>query len=246
MPDYHEISLTPRQRAASLALYALLDAALGILFFNSLIAAALLLPGYLLFCREQKKTLLKRRGKKLEAQFGTAIQLVSTSLQAGYSVENAFREASRELGKIYGPGEMIVREFAWIDRQLGLNGTIESLLADMGRRSGSENIRDFAEVFQTAKRTGGDLIAIIRNTASGITQRQETMLEIETTLSGKVMEQRIMSMIPILILAYVRLTSPGFMDPMYMTAAGRIVMVICLLLYLAAFLWGRKIIDIRM
>lgn len=246
MPDYDDLSFTPAQRAASIALFALLDLAVSLLFFNTPAAALFLAPAYLLFAREQTKARRSARVKKLEAQFASAIGLVSTSLQAGYSVENAFREAGRELTKMYEPGAMIVREFRYIDRQLRLNATLEQLLMDMGRRSGSESVRDFAEVFYTAKRTGGDLIAIIRNTAAGIGQRQETLLEIETTLSGKVMEQRIMSLIPLLILAYVRFSSPGFMDPMYRGAAGRLVMSACLVLWVLAFLWGRKITDIRM
>jgi len=56
---------------------------------------------------------------------------------------------------------------------------------------------------------------------------------------------RMMSMIPLFILAYVSVTSPGFLDVMYHNAAGILIMTLCLLLYLTAFLWGRKIMRIR-
>lgn len=46
------------------------------------------------------------------------------------------------------------------------------------------------------------------------------MQEIETCLSGKVMEQNIMSLVPVLILAYVKISSPEFLDGMYGNLTG--------------------------
>ena len=66
-------------------------------------------------------------------------------------------------------------------------------------------------------------MAIMRNTISSIQQRQETRMEIETTLAGKMMEQNMMSAIPMLILGYVSLTSPEFLEVMYTSPAGKIV-----------------------
>ena len=37
--------------------------------------------------------------------------------------------------------------------------------------------------------------------------------------------------------------SPDFLNIMYETNAGRIVMTICLVLYILAFLWAQKIVE---
>ena len=189
--------------------------------------------------------MLEKRKIRLQNQFLTGMQLVCTSLQAGYAVENAFREALPELEKIYDQDAFILQEFYFLVKQIGLNRTVEALLMDLGNRSGVEDIRNFAEVFSTAKRTGGDLIAITRNTVSSIQQKQETQQEIETSLSGKVMERNMMSAIPLFMIGYVEMTSPGFLDAMYHNAAGITVMSVCLLIYGIAFLWGRKVTDIQ-
>lgn len=118
-------------------------------------------------------------------------------------------------------------------------------MLDFGRRTGVPDIVSFAEVFLTAKRTGGDLIAIIHNTVFCIRQKQETTMEIETCLAGKLMEQNIMSAIPLLILAYVKLSSPGFLDVMYETTAGIAVMILCFGVYLLAWFWGQSIVRIE-
>ncbi len=147
--------------------------------------------------------------------------------------------------KIYEQDAFILKEFRYLVGQIGLNRTVEALLMELGKRSHVEDIQNFAEVFYTAKRTGGDLLAIIRNTVSEIQQKQETRQEIATSLSGKVMEQNMMSVIPLLILGYVKLTSPGFLDAMYGNWVGIVIMSICFIVYLTAYFWGRKIIDIQ-
>ena len=126
-----------------------------------------------------------------------------------------------------------------------MSRNIEDLLMDLGRRSGVEDIISFAEVFLTAKRSGGDLLLIIRNTASCIRQKHETMQEIETCLSGKVMEQNIMSLVPVLILAYVKISSPEFLDGMYGNLTGTAVMTVCFAVYVIACLWGKRIVQIE-
>ena len=132
-----------------------------------------------------------------------------------------------------------------MDAQIAMSRSIEELFLDFGRRCAIADIQSFAEVFLTAKRSGGDLPAVIRNTASCIRQKRETMQEIETCLAGKVMEQNIMSLIPILILAYVKLTSPEFLTVMYGSAAGLTVMGMCFAVYVLAYFWGRKIVQIE-
>ncbi len=243
--DYSVYCFSVKERIQYFAVYLLLDGCVSYLFFCSWIAFVLLLPGTVLFFREQKKRLRLKRKKEITQQFLDGIQLMLAALQAGYSPENALREAEKELRKIYSPDAAIVCEFQRMDAQIGMSRNLEELMMDFGRRSGVADIVSFAEVFLTAKRTGGNLIAIIRNTVFCIRQKQETMQEIETCLAGKVMEQNIMSMIPVLILAYVKVSSPGFLDVMYETAAGAAVMAICFAVYLLAYLWGQSIVRIE-
>ena len=243
--DYGNYRLSGKEKILYFCLYLGLDGLISDLFFHSFVVFFLLLPVCIVFFRDRKRILKEQRAEQMQSQFLTGMQLVCTSLQAGYAVENAFREAVLELEKIYEKDDFIVQEFRYIVSQLGLNRTIETLLMELGHRSHVEDIRNFAEVFYIAKRTGGDLMAIIQNTVSCIQQKQETKMEIDTSLSGKRMEQTMMSGIPLFILGYVKLTSPGFLDVLYHNAAGISIMTFCLAAYLSAYLWGRKIMHIQ-
>lgn len=173
------------------------------------------------------------------------MRYVSTALAAGYSIENAFSQAAGEMKKVCRPDEPALREFRRIVSGLRINQTMESLLSSLGERSGVENIQVFAEVFEAARRTGGDLIAVIRHTTMSISKKEETSQEIEVCLSSKRMEQNIMSAVPFLLIGYVKMASPGFLDVMYGNAMGVIIMSVCLGIYIFAFLLGRKIVNIE-
>ena len=221
------------------------DAVLAGLFFHSVIAWAAGLVFLPLYIRLQKRKLIRERAAGMREEFLTGAQLVLTAMQAGYAAENAFREALPELKKVYSQQDFIVTEFSRITAGTSLNIPLEKLLLNLAERSGVEDIERFAEVFVTARRSGGDLTAILRNTILVIQEKEETRREIATILAGREMEQTMMSVIPLGILAYVSLASPGFLSPMYHTTAGLLVMAAALGLYAAGWLWGRKIVRIE-
>lgn len=243
MPDYGKYVFTSMQLLTQIGLYLLLIIAISYLFYRNILFAVLFTPGLPLFLKERKIEYKRRRDERICNQFLTGMQLVSTALQSGYAVENAFREALSELRKIYEEDTFIITEFRHITTQVRLNMTIEALLINLGERSHMEDIENFAEVFLAAKRTGGDLMLVIRNTVSCMRQKEETLAEIETVLAGKKMEQNVMSVIPMAILVYISITSPESLNGLYHTTTGILIMSFCLLLYLAAYLWGKKIMT---
>ena len=95
---------------------------------------------------------------------------------------------------------------------------------DFAEESKVEDIIYFAEIFRYAKRSGGDLISIIRNTTQIIQQKEEVLSEIDTIISGKRMEQRVMSIIPAAIVVYLKFTAAEFIQPLYGNVYGAVMM----------------------
>lgn len=204
-----------------------------------------LLPFGIIYPWYKKKNLIVRRLEKLSSEFKEGITVLSSSLTAGYSIENAFRVSLDELRLLYGESSLIVREFQYIVSQLGMNRPVEQLLFDFGKRSGIEDIENFAEVFAAAKRSGGGLSSIMEHTAGVIRDRMEVKEEIRTMTAARRFEQRIMNLLPYLIVFYIEMASPGFFRQMYTTGLGRILMTACLAVYLSAFAIAEKILDIE-
>ena len=243
--DYGIWHFSGREWLACILIYLLLDGVVSLLFFRSAAALFLFLPGLFWFFRDRKKEWIRKRYRRMREEFLTAMQLAGTALSAGYSAENAFREAERELKKIYPADSFICTEISSITAGVRLNQRLEDLLLDLGSRSHLDEIVSFAEVFSAARKTGGDLITIVGNTVQSMQQKEETRREIETIVSGRKMEQQIMSVIPLFILAYVNVTSPDFLQVMYHNLTGVLIMSACLCVYFAAWMWGRSIMEIE-
>ncbi len=173
------------------------------------------------------------------------IMSLSTALNAGYSIENAFRESYRDMVGLYGEDSIMALELKDFIKQLQIGINIEDILYDYGNRTEIEDIKDFAEVFILAKRSGGDLNKMIGHTVNILKEKEETESEVEVLLSGKKFEQRIMSFVPFGILIYLRISSRGFLDPLYHNPGGFLVMTLCLLVYAAAFFLAERIGNVK-
>ena len=171
------------------------------------------------------------------------VTTVATSLQAGYSVENAFLECRLDMALMFGEEASICHELKLIRRGLDINIPLEELLADMARRSGCEEIAQFAQIFSLAKRNGGNMAEIIKNSASQIGRQIELRQEILMLLGGKKMELTIMKIMPFGILLYIDMGNPGYFESLYHNIVGISVMSGCLGLYLGAYLLGEHIMK---
>ena len=79
----------------------LLCGALDYLFYQNLWLMFLALPVTVFFLKWKKKGLIRERKKNLNYQFKDALNALSVSVQAGYSVENAVIACSRDLERLY-------------------------------------------------------------------------------------------------------------------------------------------------
>ena len=212
------------------------------IFYHNLLAAAVLCP-YLHFrLKIKSEELHKQRRERLKMQFKDGMQSVAFSLNSGYSIENAWKEAIVEMRILYGENSEIVTEFQRIINRLERNENIEDVLEEFAKKSGVADIEYFAAVFRYAKRYGGDLIAIIRHTAETICEKNETYNEIQTIISGKKMEQKVMSAV---LLGYMKLTAWDFICPLYGNPAGVLMMSISLMVYIGADYIAGKIVEIE-
>lgn len=214
-------------------------------FYESSWVICMGVPCGILFCRWQNRQLCEKRKQQLEQQFKSWINIVASGLQAGQSVENAFLRSGRELALLYEEKTDIRRELCSMEQLLKNNVTLEKILWDLGQRSGSEDICNFAEVFVAGKRSGGNLREMIENCCEIIVAKMEVEREIRTLIHGKVTEQKIMCLIPFGIMAYISLSSPGYFAPLYHNPAGNIIMTGCLIMYMAAVWLSLRLVRIE-
>jgi tight adherence protein B len=170
---------------------------------------------------------------------------VSDAMNTGYSIENAIRESYRDLLSVYGYDSEICCELRLIISRLKLNVNVETVIEDFASRMQLKNVKMFAQVFSVAKRTGGNMTEIIKSVTDDIVLKESVKEEIKVMVNAKKTEQKVMTVIPLFLIAYIRLASPEFLDVMYETWMGRIVMTVCIICYVAAFIWSEKIAEVE-
>ena len=155
-------------------------------------------------------------------------------------------EARENLLEIYPPSAPINAELEQMSRRMKAGGESDrEVLFDFAKRSGSEDARNFADVYYTCLTTGGDLVSVVNRTSEVILEKITIRREIETLMAQKKYEAKLLTAVPLLILLYLRFSSPDYLKMLYTTFAGFCVMAMALCALVAAFLWSGKIMDVE-
>lgn len=195
--------------------------------------------------RRLKRKWEEERKWQLNLEFKEGLQGIAAALNAGYSIENAIEESRRDLIVLYGRESPLCWEFQVMLEQLHMNRPVESVMDEFAVRTGVEDIQRFAEIFRTARRSGGNLVSITRSAAERIGEKIEVSREIRTLIAGKQMEGHIMNIVPLGMILYFWICSPGFLDCFYGGIWGRTIMSFFLLIYITAYLLSEKICRIH-
>ncbi len=243
--DYRRYALSAREWIWSICVSGVLAGGIAWLFYRS-VWGLVVFPGVLaLYVRGYRKERQEKRRERLLSEFKDGMQAVSAALLAGYSMENAWREAEKELRELHGEQSLMHAEFRQINAAVQLNQPLEKVLAAFAARSGCEDIESFADVFVFAKRSGGDFAKIIRTTVSKLTGRMEVKREIQTVLAGKRLEGKVMNAMPMLILAYLTVTSGDFLAVLYGNVTGGLIMSAALAAYAGTLGISSRILEIQ-
>lgn len=217
------------------------------LFYDHLILSFIVACLGIIYPKFKKNDLKNKRKDELSLQFKEAISSLASSLAAGQSIENAFRDVLRDLKLLY-PDEntYIIKEFQLINRRIENGEIVERAIADFANRSDIDDIKNFSDVFITCKRTGGDLVEIIKRTADIITDKIEIQQDIKVLVSQKKFESKIMAIAPLGITLFLKMSSPDFVAPLYeFGTPGPIIMTVVLICVGCSLLISQKIMDIK-
>ena len=244
--DYNQYTMSPIEWlfyavAAGAVLFGV-----GWVFYQNVILSGLLAFGGVIYPKIRRKQIIANRKAKLNLQFKDMLYSLSSAVGAGNSVEKALTVTLEDMRQQYNdPNAFIIKELELMVNRVAMNRTIEEILNDFAERSHLEDIQTFANIFEISKRTGGNLIEIIRNTTQIIADKIETQTEIETMISGKQMEQKVIMVMPVALVFYMSKAGGDFMEPIFTTLVGRIIATVCLAVVLVGGIWSKKIADIR-
>ncbi len=197
-----------------------------------------------IFLPVREKQIIAKRQRMIKRQFRDMLECLSTSLNSGKNVTDAFLAVQQDLALQYDDDAFIHNEMRVIIAGIRNNLEIEVLLYDFGRRTGIKDIIMFASIFRISYRKGGNIKDIIRNTNDIMRDKFDIQEDIETMMTSGKSELSIMMLMPVGMIGMFKAMSPDFGNN-FTTVPGLIATTISLIIYAIAYILGRKIMEIK-
>lgn len=244
--DYDIYIMSKDEKIFNIAIAAVIIFAIGYMCYHNIILSVLLAVFSIKWPKMRVKQIIKKRNAELAIQFKDMLYSLSSSLSAGKSVETGLKECLQDLRIIYPDDETyIIQEISYIVRGVEMNETIEDMFAQFADRAHNEDIENFVDIFRTCKRTGGDMVQVIKTTSQTIGEKIEIKQDINTMISGKKFEFKALMVMPIFLILLLSVSSADYMAPVFETAIGHIVMTVAIILFAIAYIVGDKIMTIE-
>lgn len=244
--DYNSYEMSLKEKLFYFLIAALSVYAFGFLFYRSHILSIILCPLALIYPKIKTGEIIRKRKEELNIQFRDMLYCLSSSLSAGKSIELAARELPEDLSLLY-PDEStdIIREVKYIVRRIDMNETLESAFKNFSDRAHLEDVASFVDVLQICKRSGGNIVEVIKNTSNIINDKIEVKQEIAAMLAERKFEQKVLNLIPIFMMLLLSFSAGDYISPVFTTLIGRVSSSIAIILLSGAYFLSRKIMDIK-
>jgi len=219
---------------------------LCLLFYNDIFFSAA--GGFAVIFAKKRYIRHKAAGRKtfLLIQFRDMLHSLSASVAAGHQMALSLEEAYKNILLIYDEKSPLAEELKYITKSISENRDDEGeLLRDLGRRSGAADIKNFADVYMTCRDSGGDMGKAIASASEIIMEKIRIEREIKALTAQKRFEGRIISMMPLLVILFLNVFSPDYLEVMYATVSGRTVMTAALAAMVFSFYLTERFTDIE-
>jgi tight adherence protein B len=185
----------------------------NVVFIVLIAGVAALLPyGYVM--RSDKK-----RRNLLVDQLADTMSILATSLRAGYSFLQALDTVSKEIG------EPSAGEFQRVVAEIRLGRPVEEALAAMAERIGSDDLKWAVIAINIQRQVGGNLAEVLDILATTVRERAYVRRQVKVLSAEGRLSVVILSLIPLLLLAYLAIVNPDYLAPLFNTAAGLAMLV---------------------
>jgi tight adherence protein B len=179
-----------------------------------------------------------RRQQAFLAQLPDTLQLLASSLKAGYSLPQAIDTVVRQ-------GEPPVSaEFhrAMVENQLGV--PMEDALERVAGRLRSEDFSWVVMAIRIQRDVGGNLAELLTTVAGTLRERERLRRQVQVLSAEGRLSGIILGALPIGFAAYLLVARPEYLRPM-LSPIGMIMIVSAVLLLLVGGIWVAKIVRVE-
>jgi tight adherence protein B len=180
-----------------------------------------------------------RRRAKFDEQLPSTLQLLAGALQAGHSLQQAIDTVVHEAG------DPIAAEFQRVLTEARLGRPLEEAFEAMAKRTGSVDFEWTVMAIRLQRQVGGNLAEVLSTVSQTIRDRYTLKRQIRALSAEGRLSSLILSLLPILLFAALLSFNPLFLQPLYTTAIGIMMMAGAAVLMLVGMFWLKKITEIK-
>lgn len=193
----------------------------------------LMMPGFMV--RRKKRARLN----EINGQIGDALTVMTNSLRAGYSFQQALDLVSKEMS---GP---LAVEFRRTLREINLGNTTEQALLNLIQRVGSDDLELMLTAVLIQRQNGGNLAEIFDKISNSIRDRIRLKGEIKTLTAQGRMSGLMIGLLPVVIFFILLLISPDYIMVLLRQSSGRMILGLSIVSEIIGFMLINKIVDVE-
>jgi tight adherence protein B len=186
---------------------------------------------------------IKRRLESQRRLFGDQLadnlQVIASAMRAGHSFVGALSVAVEDAPE---PAKSEFRRVV-ADERLGV--PLESAIGTVVRRMDSRDLEQVVLVATLQRETGGNTAEVIDRVAETIRERSELRGLVRILSAQGRMSRWVVTSLPVGLLLLITAINPGYMDPLWGTTIGRVLLVIGASMVAAGSLVIKRIVTIE-
>jgi len=167
------------------------------------------------------------------------LQVLASALRAGHSFVGALAVVAADAP------EPAQREFQRVvaDDQLGV--PIDESLRDVARRMESTELEQVGLLAELQRESGGNMAEVLDTVVETIRDRFDLRRLIKTLTAQGRMARWILTFLPVLLALAITLLNPSYMQPLFSTTAGRVLIAASAVMAIAGSLVIKRIVNIK-
>lgn len=182
---------------------------------------------------------IARRRAAFANQLPDVLQLVAGSLQSGFSLPQALAGVVRQ--DVQPAATEIARALA--ETRIGVD--LEVALDRVADRMQSSDLRWTVMAVRIQRETGGNLAEVLLTTMGTMRERAQLRRHVRALSAEGRLSAAILLALPVVVAAWLFLARPGYMEPLYTTAFGLLMVAGALVLLVLGTLWMRKLVVVE-
>lgn len=202
---------------------------------GALTAAAGFLVPWVYVARRREK-----RVRRLVAQLPNALDILSSSLRAGYALPRSLQAVASQS---HPP---LSEEFQRVVYEIRLGVPVQQALNALSLRAGCYDFELMVVAMQIQLSVGGNMAEVLDRLAAMIRERQKLAGEIAALTAEGRMSASILVGLPVLIAFIINAMSPGYLAPLFHTPAGLAMLGGAVFLMGIGVLWIRRMIALEL